>query len=389
MYLPLSGPGDCEGHFKAMWDSDNLYLLVDVTDDSLKNDGGDFWNNDGIEIFIDADNSKSKSYGDNDFQFHLVWDKNKPIIGEEKHQATQGVQFAMVTKQTSYCAEIKLPWSTLKVKASAGMMIGLDVHVNDDDDGGDRESKLAWYGKEDDAWENPKALGTAQLTDLVGWWKFEGNINDSAGSNNGTEHNGPTYGPGKDGQAISFDGVDDYVTVPDSPAIEFGNQSFSIALWLKSNWKADSEKEFIICNGTNGSEYTGASGKRYVVKFEENNFQFLIDDDKVKSTLNGPCEKFATGDWVHAVAVRDAEARELHMYRNGALESTETNIDTGDISSPGEPLFIGAKPQEYANAGSQSKAPIGHHFKGMIDELRLYDYALSQEEIKQIIAIKP
>ena len=51
---------------------------------------------------------------------------------------------------------------------------------------------------------------------LVSWWHAEGNANDSADGNNGTLQNGATFGTGRSGQAFSFDGVDDYVNVPDA-----------------------------------------------------------------------------------------------------------------------------------------------------------------------------
>lgn len=382
IYSPISSPEDFSAYYKAMWDQDNLYVFVDVTDDELTNDSdsSQWFQDDCIEVFIDADNSKSEKYGENDYQYHFDWDRRNPMMDEDEHGKTDGVEFTMVTTEKGYRTEIKFPWSTLGTKPSAGTSIGLEVHVNDDDSG-DR-TKLAWWGKNDTASAKPQTFGTARLADLVGWWKFDGNANDSACGNNGTEHGGPTYGTGKNGQAISFDGADDYITVPDNPAIEFGGGSFSIAMWLKSNWQFDSDKEFIICNGTNGSEYKGASGKRYVIKFDgDDDFRFVIDDDDTKSLLNSRYQNFATGDWIHVVAVRDAEARELRIYRNGVLKGTKNNVDTGDTSSSGEPLFIGAKYRENADADSADKAPIYHYFKGMLDELRMYNYTLSEDEI--------
>jgi oligosaccharide reducing-end xylanase len=41
--------------------------------------------------------------------------------------------------------------------------LGLDVHVDDDDDGGDRDGKLTWKAKQDDAWQNPSLFGGAIL----------------------------------------------------------------------------------------------------------------------------------------------------------------------------------------------------------------------------------
>jgi hypothetical protein len=223
-------------------------------------------------------------------------------------------------------------------------------------------------------------------------WMFENNANGTGG-NNGVAYGSPTYGAGKVGRAISFDGTDDYVVVTDSPAIEFSTGSFSIALWIKSNYAAGSDKQFVICNGTNGTEFDAggigpngrSSGKRYVIKFEGSDFRLTLDDDAVKTVVNGSSANFATGDWVHAVVVRDDDAKEIRIYCNGELEIGNANPATADLSSPGEPLFIGAKQQENAHAANSAGAPIDHYFEGMLDDLRMYDYALSQAEILSVM----
>ena len=79
--------------------------------------------------------------------------------------------------------------------------------------------------------QHPKANATAQLAaaitaykgqkineiaavNLVGFWKMNGNANDSIGNKNGVLQNGTTFATGNVGQAFSFDGVDDRVDVP-------------------------------------------------------------------------------------------------------------------------------------------------------------------------------
>ena len=220
----------------------------------------------------------------------------------------------------------------------------------------------------------------------VAWWKFEGNAGDSAGANHGTEYGDPCYPAVVLGQAINLNGKDDYVVVPDNEGgakIEFGSESFSITLWIKGKWAVGSGKEFIIKNGTSGSEYTGASGKRYAIKFQTQNFRFVLDDGVTKTMLNGASSDFATGRWVHAAVVRDAAADEIILYCNGLLVSTAVD-NCGDISSPGEDLFIGASPQENAEAGGPNTVPVGHFLSGMLDDVRIYDYALSQAEIVSV-----
>jgi hypothetical protein len=157
----ISGPADLSANFRITRDAANLYILVDVTDDDLRNDGGNNWENDAVEIFIDMGNDKSGSYGANDFAYTFVI--NDPTVYESKHNATTGVAFAQGAKAGGYIMEIRIPWTTLGGAQSAGSFIGFDLHVNDDDGGGGRDAKKAWKDASDNAWQWPSVLGTLQI----------------------------------------------------------------------------------------------------------------------------------------------------------------------------------------------------------------------------------
>jgi hypothetical protein len=163
-YQPVSGPEDCSASFKALWDKDGLYLLVDVLDDDLRNDSSEYWKDDSVEVFLDADNSKSGSYDDDDYQYHFDWDATSPSMGESQHQKTDGVKYAFAKTDKGYRLEIAYPWTTLAVKQpGAGTAIGLDVQVSDDDGGGERDHKLAWNATKDNAYQVPAVFGVASL----------------------------------------------------------------------------------------------------------------------------------------------------------------------------------------------------------------------------------
>ena len=85
-YSPASGEADFSAGFKTMYDNQALYLLVDVTDDELINDSVEFWLDDSVEVFIDADNSKSDTYGEKDYQYNFAWDSSAPNMGEIEAQ---------------------------------------------------------------------------------------------------------------------------------------------------------------------------------------------------------------------------------------------------------------------------------------------------------------
>ena len=67
------------------------------------------------------------------------------------------------------------------------------------------------------------------------FWQADGNAYDAHGTNHGVLQNGATYAPGKVGLAFSFDGVDDFVEIPDNNIYVSGGNFFTIEFWAKFN----------------------------------------------------------------------------------------------------------------------------------------------------------
>lgn len=160
---------DFFAQWKALYDNTNLYLLVEVNDLSIINDSGDEWyKDDCVEVFIDGDNSSGASYdGINDFQFGFRWNDSAVKLGNNSVSNTAGIDFLMYTTDMGYNLEASIPWSTLGVTAANISVIGFDVAVDDDDNGGDRECALASIFTADNAWHNPSVLGDVPLVSTV------------------------------------------------------------------------------------------------------------------------------------------------------------------------------------------------------------------------------
>lgn len=160
---------DASAYFRTGWDAQNFYVLIDVSDDLVRVDGPNPWDDDSVELYIDANNSRGTSYdGVSDFQFVFRPGVGVVAVGSRSAPNTTGIQFATVVHDSGrpnrgYTLEVAIPWQTLGVSPAAASLIGFDVHINDDDDGGARDGKLSWHAPVDDAWTNPSSFGAAFL----------------------------------------------------------------------------------------------------------------------------------------------------------------------------------------------------------------------------------
>lgn len=374
VFSPLSSDDDLSANFKAMWDEDNLYLLVDVTDDDLINDSDEFWLDDGIELFIDADNSKSENYGRNDYQYCFQWDRNNPTLIEDKQGNTANVKFAMVTTANRYVTEIKLPWATLGVKPAPGVTIGLDVHIDDDDGGGDRDSKVLWHATEDVAYLHPSAFGNAQLLGLIGWWKLDEGSGSTVADSSGRGVDGTIqYAEGglgsggsvwctdpERGTVLSFGGDNNtgaYVSAGTVPAM-YLTGGFTWAFWAKQDGNAIDQLHDVVV----GNRF---SDTHQFIKFTPTKFEYTSMD--VRSDID--YDDIPEGIWMHHVVVKDGTS--LTYYRDGVESGTSTVTTTIEAN----PFYFGG---DVVNAGSIF---AGERWRGYIDDVRIYNHAISEGEI--------
>ncbi|WP_010180706.1 sugar-binding protein [Aquimarina agarilytica] len=154
-----------KSQFQTKWDSEYLYILVDVVDDILQNDSEKPYQDDSVEIYIDGDNSKSSSYDQNDHQLIFEYNNQNVYHYPANQQNPTGVTFAQTKTNSGYMIEAKIAWSFIGLNPNTGNRLGLDIHINDDDDGGDRDRKTAWNANQDIAWKDTSVFGSLQLDD--------------------------------------------------------------------------------------------------------------------------------------------------------------------------------------------------------------------------------
>jgi len=163
-----SGLADCSGAWRALWDWEYLYMLVEVKDEMLRHDStyNRSWEDDSVEVYVDGDNSKRISVDENDHQYCFRWytQVETPRAQHHGEPSLEGVEYAVDTTGSGYLFEIRLPWvSMMSKQPTAGQLIGIDVFINDDDDGGSRDTQISWYATDGTGWNTPSMWGTALL----------------------------------------------------------------------------------------------------------------------------------------------------------------------------------------------------------------------------------
>ncbi|NII27978.1 T9SS type B sorting domain-containing protein [Pseudoflavitalea sp. X16] len=235
---------------------------------------------------------------------------------------------------------------------------------------------------------------------LVGYWSFdetgEGTqVTDSSSyQNHGVlgldDDNVSIRVPGKRNNALDFATAspDKYVvSIPNQDQLYLNKGPFSLSFWMKASPSLlppdNNSSAYLLCKGSiTKNTTTGATGKRFDIEFKNKQFRFALDDDNDaggggKDELQTDGVPFFTGDWVHVVTIRDTLNKKLQVYLNGAL--VKESAISKSLSGIGEAsaLVIGNIGELEFLASTNKPAP----YKGMLDELKIYNYVLSYPEI--------
>lgn len=210
---------------------------------------------------------------------------------------------------------------------------------------------------------------------MVGYWKFDEGTGttayDSSGNgNDGTLMNGPAWVGGKYGSALNFDGSDDFVRVPDSTSISSPSvtRAITVMAWVKPDpGFLDRWARIVASHWTDGEGQVGGSSNAWVLEARnyDTRYHSLIgagdDVTFVDLPSNTPVQE---GAWQHVAFTWNGSI--VTFYFNGVVDATATY--TGGLSDSSRPMQIG-------------KNIIDFVWKGLIDEVKVYNRSLSATEI--------
>jgi hypothetical protein len=163
----IENPRDLTARWRANWDDENLYIWVGIVDENHVSDSKDYWADDSIEIYIDADASRNETYDNfNDFQLSFsLGNSSINAGGTTPKDKLDAIKFSTRQLSSGYQLEAAIPWTTLNIVPTAEHLIGFDIQINDDDNGDARDAKISWNANVDQAWKNPQVFGLLILQD--------------------------------------------------------------------------------------------------------------------------------------------------------------------------------------------------------------------------------
>ncbi len=203
------------------------------------------------------------------------------------------------------------------------------------------------------------SVASAALPNTVSRWAADGNALDSVDSNNGTLINGVTFGTGQFGQAFSLNGTNQYVDIPDSNSLDITN-ALTISAWINPTTVTSPRiVDKITVGVTDG----------YLLDILGGSLRMIAGS----RLLSGGT--VATNTFQNVAGVYDGQF--MRLYINGVQVASNDFGSIAPIPTNNRSLKIGVD-----STGN------GNLFSGLIDEVNIFNRALSASEIGQL-ALNP
>jgi len=202
---------------------------------------------------------------------------------------------------------------------------------------------------------------------LIGWWPLDGNTEDYTINQNHGVNTGVTWVNGKIGQAGNFvNGSTTRIVVPNNANLNPGTSSFSIALWIfisgpTTNFRGILDKGYSTAYGVFDVTNTAGLVGLYI---------------QSGSNHNGIDFSDSYGKWTHCTWVVDRESGVQRSYKNGIFH-TQTSFTLNNVTSAND-----------LNFGTYTSGLTSSSFNGNVNDIRIYNHALSQKEINDLAKAK-
>jgi hypothetical protein len=214
----------------------------------------------------------------------------------------------------------------------------------------------------------------------VALWPGDGNRQDIIGGNNGVRVGQNTYGAGEVGQAFVLDGQNDYIQIPASPGLDVGpGPGFTIEVWIQPTTVLP---QLPIVEWNSGTAYGAHFYVSVIPPFGAGPgclYANLVDVNAIDHWLTSAGGIVAPNQFQHVALTYDRNSGLVVLYRNGAVVAQQ--VLGSFIPQTSYDLLLGHRP--FGFQGS----PFS--FAGELDEITLYNRALSIQELQNIFAAGP
>jgi Concanavalin A-like lectin/glucanases superfamily/Secretion system C-terminal sorting domain len=207
---------------------------------------------------------------------------------------------------------------------------------------------------------------------LVGWWPFSGNANDLSGNGNNGTVNGATLTTdrfGNTGNAYSFNGINNHISINPASIGAFGTSSFSLLAWFKTTSTAGNAHGILTYDNC-------MSGSGWSLRLDDGYGTLPVQSPQIvefPSNRNGNGITGLSqndGIWHQLVGVRDVSSNKLLLYQDGILTAQFTFASINNIvGALGTVVEIGSCASSYA------------FYDGSLDDIGIWNRALTQQEI--------
>ena len=197
---------------------------------------------------------------------------------------------------------------------------------------------------------------------LIAHFKFDSDPSDSSGyRNNGTVVGAANYSAGRIDGALAFNG-NTQVLVGSSPNLSLG-ENYSISVWVNPTTLPDWQT--LVERGTSAANRLGLwlNGGRVALATGNNGGNWWTSPSVVAPNI-----------WTHIAATHDGAANVERIFVDGVLVAQQTGrtIDTPNVGN--------------LNIGASAAYPSSYFFRGMMDDVRIHNKALTQAEISTLVA---
>lgn len=158
----IGGGTTISGSAQVTWNASSIVFEFTVVDGTVRDDSSDPWNDDAIEVYLDLNNGKTSTYEADDFQIIVPRDES-PIVSPQQ-AGTGAMLVERSSNATGYKLTLTVPWSTIGVGSNPplGKLIGFDLAIDDDANGGGRDAQVVAFGVSDN-YLNTSQFGEIEL----------------------------------------------------------------------------------------------------------------------------------------------------------------------------------------------------------------------------------